>query len=781
MQDYEIVESENGNIVIIPEGVEEIDNQAFQGRSDIVEIRLPSTLKKINKGAFTYCENLKKINLPNSIESIGNLAFYNCLGLEEIVLPEKLKTIENETFARCENLKLIKFPKELTEIKSSSFKDCFSLKEIECPEALTRIGTSAFSNCKNLENIKFSSNLESIAESSFLNCLSLKELNLPESLVEISDNAFAYCKSLKNVNFPKDLKFISGFCFYNCSSLENIVLPEGLESIGKDAFSNCFHLKNLNIPSTLNFIEKSIISNTALTEIHLPDGLEECTFDFFDRTNFNYFEKTDDGFMLSIKGSENSIPLNNLYLDYAFLSRNWENREILLKEQKNLDIASLYNNLLTRLDQPKVEEFIKAHNFTFFKQIMEQKKGHESSSYYYDNFSFFRALFNLGVFEIPKAYQGKVIDYSQKVSNFILELNRSPNFYANKLIAQMFNGSQLKGFKRDFTEFFMSNFDKLMLAETVRRGFVARCYNEFEEVQSTNTNNHGSQRQLKPTVEKFIDYFDEKKFSGVTEENRNIARTISPYFGEQSIFDEAVLIDFERTSEGVSNHILSTPLSEKDVFSNIDMYADESGKLCLEILSILAKIADNEFTFEWLAKNDPQNFILGKLCSCCAHINGMGYGIMHASIVDPNVQNLVIRNKQGKIIAKSTLYVNREEGYGVCNNVEVSNSIREPKQLENIYEKYVLGIKAFAERYNNEHPDKPLKQINVGMNLNDLDNILRKKNEKSNELLQAINYGIYGKQGAYYPGDSDYEQYIVWKDESNLSKLDGYNEGPKQM
>ena len=175
----------------------------------------------------------------------------------------------------------------------------------------------------------------------------------------------------------------------------------------------------------------------------------------------------------------------------------------------------------------------------------------------------------------------------------------------------------------------------------------------------------------------------------------------------------------------------------------------------------LNKIANSEFSYEFLSKNDPRNFVLGKYCSCCAHIEGMGIGIMKASILHPECQNLVIRNKDGKIIAKSTLYINRKQGYGVFNNVEINNSISDEKIKKLIYIKYKEAVKAFAERYNELNKNNPIKKINVGMNLNDLSIEIKENSDKSNELLKGINFGSYGG----YNGDWQNEQYIIWSNE----------------
>ena len=120
------------------------------------------------------------------------------------------------------------------------------------------------------------------------------------------------------------------------------------------------------------------------------------------------------------------------------------------------------------------------------------------------------------------------------------------------------------GFKKDFVDFFMKNFDEILEAEKDNEGFFVRCYNEFENVQKTNTNNRGSQRQLKPTVKKFLDYFAENKFFGGNDETKVISDKISPYFSEQKTFDYAIKIYDELKEQNTPTSILGFHLKEEN-------------------------------------------------------------------------------------------------------------------------------------------------------------------------------------------------------------------------
>ena len=83
--------------VVIPEGVTEIGESAFSG-SYMPSVRLPSTLRKIEKQAFMYAHNLTKVTLPDGLETIGDEAFDGCRFKKAIVLPASIKSIGKKAF-----------------------------------------------------------------------------------------------------------------------------------------------------------------------------------------------------------------------------------------------------------------------------------------------------------------------------------------------------------------------------------------------------------------------------------------------------------------------------------------------------------------------------------------------------------------------------------------------------------------------------------------------------------------------------------------------------------
>lgn len=770
---------ENLREVILSDSITSIERNTFSDCKSLEFIKLPPRLDNIGSETFKNCFSLESIKIPMGVYSIGSNAFFSCINLKSVELPNLLSIICNDAFFGCSELTDINIPKTVRSIGSSAFMRCTKLSKILLPESVDYIGDFCFDGCKNLENItiigpviaigdgvfldcenltsvSLPSTIRSIGEQAFDHCKNLTKITLPDGVESINDSAFSWCRELSNFRFPKSLTSLGAQAFSNCVKLNNINLPQGLKSIGTEAFENCISLEKISIPLSVQNIGDYILSGcNQLQELIIPDKLE--SIGSLANNSFKYLSKGDNNFIFSNKIFNNSIELSTLKIKTPFLIKYYDYKNLILREQSNPNVCKFYNAFLSGLEKDKTEEFLNSHNFTFFKQLNIDELGYN----YVDTY---KGLYNLGAFLKPQEFDGKVVDYAQKVVGFLQEKLRKEVYTPNDL-CDLFHGMKKDGFKKEFTDFFLKDFDELLRTEKIFEGFTSRCYNEFEKVQKTNTSDHGSQRQLKPTVAKFIDYFTENKFQNITPETKNIAITIAPYFSTQQVFDDAVSIDKERKENHISDNILSEPLNEEDIFGTIDEYKSEIERVAPSLISKLADIASKQFTFEWLAKNDPRNFILGKLCSCCAHLEGVGYGIMHASIVHPNIQNLVIKNEKGDIIAKSTLYINPEENYGVFNNVEVNRDIPY-NDYELIYQKYMLAVAEFAEKYNSEHPDKPIEQINVGTGFNDLNGFIRQYNTRSNKILTPINYKNYGKPFKNYNGDSFEEQYVVWENKS---------------
>lgn len=78
------------------------------------------------------------------------------------------------------------------------------------------------------------------------------------------------------VNIPQGVERIGRIAFANIENGQlELVLPEGVVSIGMSAFDFCESLKRINLPESLRELGISAFEATELTEVSIPDAIEE--------------------------------------------------------------------------------------------------------------------------------------------------------------------------------------------------------------------------------------------------------------------------------------------------------------------------------------------------------------------------------------------------------------------------------------------------------------------------------------------------------------------------
>lgn len=87
----------NGEVYEIPNTVVEIGPQSFY-RSQIKNVIIPSSVKKIGSESFFACYNLEEVNLPEGLERIEWSALYGCHKIKTIVVPSSVTFIDGGAF-----------------------------------------------------------------------------------------------------------------------------------------------------------------------------------------------------------------------------------------------------------------------------------------------------------------------------------------------------------------------------------------------------------------------------------------------------------------------------------------------------------------------------------------------------------------------------------------------------------------------------------------------------------------------------------------------------------
>lgn len=259
--------------IIIPEGVERIDDRAFAGRTTLMAVTLPSTLKSIGEEAFSGCSALKDIKLPAGLESLGKGAFADCAMLSGVTLPEGIAEIPDELFRGCASLASCKLPKSgIRSVGASAFCDCAALTSFAFPKGLESVGEKSFMH-SGIKAAVLPDSVTALGADAFRDT-NISKLTLPKGLTEIPDRLCAYCFDLKAIQLPKGVTRIGDSAFAYCRSVSSLTLPEGLEEIGENAFymdvsyaaqmwkyyggkKTFTSLKNLKLPASLKTIGKA--------------------------------------------------------------------------------------------------------------------------------------------------------------------------------------------------------------------------------------------------------------------------------------------------------------------------------------------------------------------------------------------------------------------------------------------------------------------------------------------------------------------------------------------
>lgn len=94
-------------VIILGNGLIEIEEQAFLDCKNLTTINLPKSLVKIDDSAFSRCENLKEIYLSDNVETLGFQAFILCKKLSRVTIGKNVKSIGKNAFMDCSNIKTV--------------------------------------------------------------------------------------------------------------------------------------------------------------------------------------------------------------------------------------------------------------------------------------------------------------------------------------------------------------------------------------------------------------------------------------------------------------------------------------------------------------------------------------------------------------------------------------------------------------------------------------------------------------------------------------------------
>ncbi len=306
---------------VIPNGVKRIGGDLFSGNRTIRTLKLPNGLLEIDDQAFKNCYNLERVSIPDSVVRIGKDAFAKNPNLKDVKMSAGLQEMgagafEGSPWAATQNEFVIingvlsayngngghvVIPDGVTKIADGVFKnkkqssggitivngsgannilgksDTASkavLTGVTIPDSVIEIGNEAFYGCEQLAEISMGASVKKIGDGAFFNC-AFSKIDVPTCLEVIGAGAFERCASLTAFAIPESVKSIGESAFSNCTKLESAPLPPNLKSIGAKTFYNCVYLKEVQIPSTVQTIGDQAFEGCAnVQRMDIPVGVK---------------------------------------------------------------------------------------------------------------------------------------------------------------------------------------------------------------------------------------------------------------------------------------------------------------------------------------------------------------------------------------------------------------------------------------------------------------------------------------------------------------------------
>jgi hypothetical protein len=314
----------SGGAVVIPDTINgmpvtSIGIRAFQSKSSLTSVTIPSSVTSIGDWAFSYCHNLVSVVIPNGVTSIGNYAFAYGNNRTSVTLGSSVATIGYGAFSYNSGLISITIPDSVTSIGNAAFAFCPDLTAITVGALNTAYSSSAvgvlfdksqtallqYPAGKTETHYTIPDGVVSIGESAFSRCAHLTSVTIPGSIVSIGWSAFNACTSLASVTIPDGVTSIAGYGFFGCTSLTNIVIGSGVTSIGTYAFSGCTSLTSVVIPANVTSIGTSAFRQcTSLAGIYFQGNAPGLDSDVFynDNNATVYYQQGTTGWELTFGG-----------------------------------------------------------------------------------------------------------------------------------------------------------------------------------------------------------------------------------------------------------------------------------------------------------------------------------------------------------------------------------------------------------------------------------------------------------------------------------------------
>lgn len=252
--------------VVVNANATSIGNYCFKSCTALVRVRLPDGIESIGVEAFNGDSALVEIEnfLPDSVKTIKNKAFQNCTALTGFLTARGLQTTGDRIFHTCSALQGVDLSESsLSALDIFSFYSCSSLVSVSLPESLTSIGGGCFKSCTSLKTVTpllppRLATLGADSDVAFYDDPIEGHVVCPPTLARVGLRAFRNSRFETFTASKKGLTSIGQYAFWGNVNLTNIVLSVETDSIAQEWLSSSGtagvpqHVWFRNLPSSLS-------------------------------------------------------------------------------------------------------------------------------------------------------------------------------------------------------------------------------------------------------------------------------------------------------------------------------------------------------------------------------------------------------------------------------------------------------------------------------------------------------------------------------------------------